>query len=127
MFDRKDAKLIKETALPAAGASASSEIIDAWAAVRNAEIALEIPALANLANGKKATVKIQESADGSTFADAPWAASLSLTGATSGGSAQSELRIGIPSTAKRFLKAVASVEADGGNNTAAKFVFALAF
>ena len=126
MFDRKDAKLIKETALPAAGASASSEIIDAFAAVRNAEIALEIPKLTNLASGKKATVKIQESADGSTFADAPWAASLSVAGA-SGGGAQSELRIGIPSTAKRFLKAVASVEADGGNNTAAKFVFALAF
>ena len=125
MFNRKDLTLIKETALPAAGASAASEAIDAQSAVHNAEIVVGVPALANLASGKAVSIKIQESADNATFAEAPWAPSVSVTGA-SGGGAATEQRIGIPSTAKRYLKAVASVAADGGNNTGSKFVFALA-
>lgn len=126
MFDRKDITLIKETAFPAAGASAETESLDICSGARNAELCVGIPALAALAATKTAKVVISESDDNSTFANAPWAPEVSVLGATGGGAEAKEQRIGIPSTAKRYVKATVSVAADGGNNTAAKLAFALA-
>lgn len=126
MFDRKDITLIKKIAFPAAGASAETESLDISSGAGNAELCVGIPALAALVASKSATVVISESDDNSIFANAPWAPEVSVVGATGGGAEAKEQRIGIPSTAKRYVKATVSVAADGGDNTAAELAFALA-
>jgi hypothetical protein len=126
----KDAELIRTVALPAAGANASTTAIDLDHLPPNEfrfEIELTLPALPSLANTKKATVTVEDSADGTTFDPVPGFAPLEVTGAGGTGSAAAIRRVRPPSDLRRYLRAKVAVEADGGNNTARSLTMGLVF
>lgn len=120
---RDDAlKVVK--ACPAAGANHNTSTIDLGcanpgASVETVEIEIAIPALPDLAATKTLTVKLQHSADDSTYADIPELAAFVVTGAAeTGGSAAATRVIRLPSSAKRYLQANLAVAGSGGDNTA---------
>lgn len=121
---RRDAALTATKACPAAGANHNTATIDlksttAGAFADSVEVEIVIPALPSLAEGKTLTVKLQDSADDSTYADIPELASLVVTGAAlAAGSAAATRVIRLPSSAKRYLQANLAVAASGGDNTA---------
>lgn len=128
----KDAELIKAKALPAAGATAYTDAIDFAAAAigpRGDDIEAEIavPALPALAEGKKLTVRLQDSADGAAFADIPELAAIEITGAVGGGAAAVTRFVRLPRAARRYLRASLTVEAAGGDNTAVEASLSLLF
>ena len=120
---RRDAALTVTKACPAAYANHNTATIDlksttAGAFADSVEVEIVIPALPSLENGKTLTVKLQDSADDSTYADIPELASLVVTGAAGnkGGAADTRV-IRLPSSAKRYLQANLAVEGSGGTNT----------
>jgi hypothetical protein len=118
---RRDAALTTTKACPAAGQNHNTATIDlksttAGAFADSVEVEIVIPALPSLANGKTLTVKLQDSANGSTYADIPQLAALIVTGGTNGSAAATRV-IRLPSSAKRYLRANLAVAADGGDNT----------
>lgn len=62
-----------------------------------------------------------------SFTAIPGLAPLKVTGAVGGGGAAVSQRVRLPSVARRFLRATATVEAAGGNNTAVSFSLGLVF
>ena len=120
---RRDAALTATKACPAAGANHNTATIDlksttAGAFADSVEIEIVIPALPSLAEGKTLTVKLQDSADDSTYADIPEIAAFVVTGAAAAaGSAVATRVIRLPSSAKRYLQANLAVAASGGDNT----------
>lgn len=118
---RLDKDLIAALALPAAAANAQTASLDLQGAHENCELELGVEATTTLVEDKTITLKVQESDDNSSFADAPWAPVITVTGGDGNGSAAKAQRIGVPSTAKRYMRAYAAVLAAGGDNTAKKF------
>ena len=119
---RRDAALTVTKACPAAGANHNTATIDlksttAGAFADSVEVEIVIPALPSLENGKTLTVKLQDSADDSSYTDIPELASLVVTGATTGGGAADTRVIRLPSSAKRYLQANLAVVTGGGTNT----------
>jgi len=130
MHSLKDAELIRTVALPAAGASASTASIDLSATTQTEshfEVEVAVPALPNLAEDKTATVTLEDSADDASFAAVAGLAPLEVTGGTGGGASAASLRVRLPNSARRHLRATADVEAAGGDNTAASVTLALIF
>ena len=125
---RKDALLLDSKKLPAAGATASTDAIDIESADGKAELALTVETLANLVAEKtvKLTLKECDTADGE-FTAVAWAGVQTLTGKSGNGCDAFEQRIGIPSTAKKFVKLEAAADASSGDNTGASFGLALLF
>lgn len=126
----KDANLIKTVALPAAAASAHTEVIDLMQGPYQEprfEVELSFPALPSLADGKTASATLEDSADGMTFAAIAALEPLVVTGAGGDGSALAVRKVRIPSDTRRYLRAALAVDADGGDNTAEKFSLALVF
>ena len=126
----KDANLIKTLALPAAGASASTEALDLLQGpVQEAhhEVELQLPALPALANAKSVTATLQDSADGVTFAAIAALATLVVTGGGGIGSAAATRKVRLPSDTRQYLRASVAVEAAGGDSTAQKLSLALVF
>ena len=118
---RRDAALTTTKACPAAGANNNTATLDlksttAGAFADSVEVEIVIPALSSLANGKTLTVKLQDSANGSNYADIPQLAAFVVTGGTNGSAAATRV-IRLPSSAKRYLRANLAVAADGGDNT----------
>lgn len=97
MFDRKDLTLISEHSLAATSGSAESPAFDLDSAVRNCELEF---AAAETEADKALAAEIHESDDGETFAKAAWSPSGTIAGKPA-----AVLRVGVPSTAKRFIKA----------------------
>lgn len=118
-----DVKLMSKVALPAAGKSEETGVIDLTqkGGIDPAFVHLIIPALPNLAATKKVIIKLQSSADGKTWADVDTAPVVTITGAESGGSAESHSQFRIPPGAERYIKAVATADASSGNVTAQEF------
>ena len=130
MHSLKDAELIRTVALPAAGASASTASIDLAATTQaesHFEAEISVPALPNLAEGKTATVTLEDSANDASFAAIAGLAPLEVTGGTGGGASAASLRVRLPNSARRHLRATADVEAAGGDNTAVSVTLALIF
>jgi len=120
---RRDTVLTTTKACPAAGANHNTATLDlksttAGAFADSVEVEIAIPALPSLATGKTLTVKLQDSANDSTYTDIPELAAVVVTGATgTGGSAAATRVIRLPSSAKRYLQANLAVAASGGDNT----------
>ena len=120
----RDAALKVTKALPAAGANHNTGTIDLGStnpglAVESFEVEIAIPALPSLAEGKTLTVKVQDSADDSTYADVAALATLVVTGAASAaGSAAATRTVRLPSSVKRYIQANLAVASSGGDNTA---------
>ena len=124
---RTDKDLIATLALPAAAANAQTASLDLQGAVGNCELELACEATTTLVATKTITLTVQESDSGSSFAAAPWAPTITITGKTGDGSVAVAQRIGIPSTAKRYMRAYAAVDTGGGDNTANKFLLKACF
>jgi len=130
MHSLKDGQLTRTKALPGAGGSASSNSIDLLAVRQEEchfEVEVNLPALPNLAADKSITITLEDSADTMSFTTIPGLAPLKVTGAVGGGGSAASQRLRLPSVARRFIRATASVEASGGNNTAVSFSLGLVF
>ena len=119
---RRDVVLTTTKACPAAGANHNTATLDlksttAGAFADSVEVEIAIPALPSLATGKTLTVKLQDSANDSTYTDIPELAAVVVTGASGSGSAAKTVAVRLPSSAKRYLQANLAVAAEGGDNT----------
>lgn len=124
---RTDKDLVASLALPAAAANAQTAALDLQGAVENCELEIAVEATTTLVADKTITLKVQESDDNSSFDDAPWAPTVTVTGKTGDGSDAKSQRIGIPSTAKRYIRAYAATLAAGGDNTGKNFTLKACF
>jgi len=126
----RDAALKVTKACPAAGANHNTDTIDLGcknpgASVESFEVEIAIPALPSLAADKTLTVKLQDSADNTTFADVEQLASVVVTGVSTSGSAASTVVVRLPSDVKRYIQANLAVASSGGDNTAKSVVVSL--
>ena len=126
----RDAALKVTKACPAAGANHNTDTIDLGcknpgASVESFEVEIAIPALPSLADGKTLTVKLQDSADNTTFADVEQLASVVVTGASGNGSAAKTVVVRLPSDVNRYVQANLAVVTGGGDNTAKSVVVSL--
>lgn len=128
----RDAAKEVTKACPAAGAAHNSGTIDleqtVGGLIEAIAFEIEIPALPNLADTKKLTVKVQDSADNSTYADVDPLIQTTVVGvATAQGSAAKSVRFRLPPTARRYVQVNLAVEASGGDNTAKSVIFRALF
>jgi hypothetical protein len=127
-----DALSRKSAALPAAGATASTASLDLGAApgpVPALQVELLVAALTALVATKKITLTLQHSSDngvGDAFADVPGTGAMVVTGITGNGAPASLFRLYLPCDVKRYVRATATVEAAGGDNTAKTFTLQFA-
>ena len=126
----RDAALKVTKACPDAGANHNTDTIDLGcknpgASVESFEVEIAIPALPNLAADKTLTVKLQDSADNTTFADVEQLASVVVKGVSTDGSAASTVVVRLPSDVKRYVQANLAVAGSGGDNTAKSVVVSL--
>lgn len=130
MHSLKDALLIRTLALPAAGAAANTDPIDLGQEPPNEfrfEVELDLPALPSLADTKKATIVLEDSADGTTFAAIPGLDALEVAGAGGTGAEAIKRRLRLPADVRQYLRANVTVEAAAGDNTAQSLTMALVF
>ena len=130
MHALKDAELIRTVALPAAAATATTDpfnLIQKPPHECHFEVELSLPALPSLADTKKATVTLEDSEDGITFATIAALASMEVTGAGGAGAAAVIRKVRLPSDVRQYIRAKVAVEAAGGNNTAKSLTMALVF
>ena len=126
----KDAELIKTLALPAAGATAHTDILDLLQGPyqeAHFEVELKFPALPALADGKSVSARLEDSADGVNFTAIAALEPLTVTGDGGDGSAEAVRKLRIPSDTRRYLRASLTTDAGAGDNTALKFSLALVF
>jgi hypothetical protein len=109
-------------ALPAAGANANSASIDLGpnaGQIENVEIEIDVDATSALVDTKDIDVKLQDSADNSTFADIEELANpLVKVTSDGGGSSRTRLQVRLPRSAKRYIQMNVAVESAGGDVTA---------
>lgn len=124
-----DADLEKATTLPAADATANSESLDlsaaGVAALERTELEVEIPALANLADGTSVTVTVQDSADDSSFAAVDELGTFSVTGAGGTGSDAASQKYRLPSSTRRYVRISITTDAASGDNTGDEITYRL--
>lgn len=117
----RDAALTVTKALPAAAKNHNTSTIDlgatAPASLETIEVEIAVPALPALVEAKTVTIKLQDSADDSSYADVEELASLVITGGTGNGAAATTRKVRLPSTCKRYLQANIAVLTGGGDNT----------
>lgn len=128
----RDASLKTVKALPAAAGSNVHDSIDLGAVAlfpsnEIVEVLVTVPALPALADGKKATFTLEDSANDSAFAAIPELSALVLTGSGISGAAATTRRVSLPGTCRRYLHLAQAVEADGGNNTGVSATLELLF
>ncbi len=117
---RKDELLTARIAVPAAGATAESDVLDMGqtGGIDEAALVLEHEAMPALVAAKKLTLTAEASADGTTWAAVP-GVTLVATGATGNGVPAAKAEFRIPYGTARYLRLKAVTDASAGDNTAA--------
>lgn len=126
----KDATFVKAKALPAAAAANNTATFDLGAGgfvPEEIEVQIEIPALANLVDNKTLTIKVQDSANDSSYADVDPLIRTVITGDGGDGSSATTLRFRLPANIRRYVQFNQAVESGGGNNTASSVTYSLLF
>lgn len=114
-------------AFPAAGASNNSPTIDLGHSPTGippvgSELIVDIPALAvHTDNTKTLILKLQDSADDSSYADVDPVIQTLVVGVTSTGSAAKSVRLPIPSTCRRYVQINTTNPASGPAITGSSF------
>ncbi len=126
----RDARKTVTKALPAAGASHNTPTIDMEQVVggilENVAFEIAIPATPNLAESKKITVTVQDSANDSSYAATDPVIMTTVTGAAAAaGGAAKTVRFRLPPAARRYIQLNLAVEANGGDNTGVDVTFRL--
>lgn len=122
----KDQNVMVEKLHPAAAATANSDAIDLGSTTpgpltEKIQVRIYSEALPSLADGKTATVTLEDSADGSSFTAVPSVATFVQTGAGGAGAAALERTIHLPPNIRRYIRASSTIQSAGGDNTAKKF------
>jgi hypothetical protein len=127
-----DALSRKSIGLPAAGATANTASLDLGSApgpVPSLQVEILVALLTALVATKKITLTLQHSSDDAAsdpFADVPGTGAMVVTGITGNGAPAALFRLFLPKDVKRYIRATATVEAAGGDNTAKTFTLQLA-
>lgn len=123
-----DSEKLVLRALPAQNTNVNSTSIDFGTppAPEAMELRVSVPATPSLASGQTFTVKFQDSADNSTFADIAELSSLVVTGAGGGGPAASR-DVNLPASARRYVRVNIAASATAGDNTAVSATLAPLF
>lgn len=129
--NRIDANKVVVKALPAAAANHDTSAIDLeqehGGLIEAIAFEIDVPALPDLADTKKLTITVKDSADGSSFAVVDPAITTVLTGAGGAGAAAKKVRFRLPPHARRYVALNLAVESAGGNNTAKSVTFRALF
>ena len=129
----KDACLIRQFTLPAAGApSVYSDALDLGQSeigplVREFDVEIAVDAAPTLADGHNVTCTLQDSDDGVNFAPVPYIQPFVVPGAGGVGAAASKVQFGLATSIRRYLRLAAAVDAGGGDNTAVNATLSLVF
>ena len=113
-------------ALPAAAASAVTDVVDLGAPElgpvgTNLEVQLSVEACPNLVEAKTITFTFEDSADDSSYAAIEGSPTYVVTGGSGNGAAADAWSFNLPSHTRRYLKAKATVLTGGGSNIASDF------
>lgn len=132
MRTRLDALTTVTKALPAAGTSTNSATIDLGkvpdSAVEHVELIVNIPATTTLVATNAISIKVQDSADNSSFADVVGLGTQTVVGKSGNGSDATTLRWKlVPTGIRRYVQVNVAIPSTGGNNTATSFTTALAY
>jgi len=119
----QDVSLNQTKALPAAGASASTNgiFIGTGPHVERLEINLAVPATPSLVDAKTVTLTLEHGSDGVNFTTISEIAPQVATGAGGAGGAALNATFRLPPSFQGWLRATATVLAAGGDNTAVSF------
>lgn len=114
----QDDSLNKSVALPTGAATANTNSVDLGQATpfpitESFHVKLSTSTAAG-ANNKNITVKVQDSADNSTFANIAAIGALTVTDANGAGFSAGTLTVSLPPTTRRYVRAQATSEANGG-------------
>lgn len=114
-----DASLNKNVALPSGATTANTNGIDLGQATpfpitESLHVKLST-STANGANNKNITVKLQDSADNSTFANIAALGALTVTDNNGAGYPAGSLTVALPPGVRRYVRGQATGEANGGN------------
>ena len=130
MRSLKDAELIRTVNLPVAGGEASTTPLDLTQSPPQEdcyELEVHVPDLPSLADGKSATVTLEDSVDAVTFDAIAALTPIHVTGAGGAGSTEITRRVCLPSTTRQHVRATVAVDAAGGDNTAKQVTMAMLF
>lgn len=113
-----DASLNESVALPTGAATANTNSVDLGQATpfpitESFHVKLTTSTAAG-ANNKNITVRVQDSADNSTFANIAAIGALTVTDANGAGFSAGTLTVSLPPTTRRYVRAQATSEANGG-------------
>lgn len=118
-------------ACPAAAANHNTATIDMeqvlGGQLEEIEVEISVPATTALVATKTLTIKLQDSADDSSYADIVGLSSLVITGVTGNGSAATSRVVRLPRIARRYLQANIAVESAGGDITDTDVTVSLLF
>ena len=114
-----DAELTKSVALPNAANTANTAGIDLGKAlpfpITEAFHVKLTSSTGNGANNKNITIKVQDSADNTTFANIAELGALTVTDNNGAGYPAGSLTVSLPPDTRRYIRAQATGEANGGN------------
>lgn len=121
-----DKSMERTKALPAAAASAVTDVVDLGAPElgpvgANLEVQLSVEATPSLVDDKTITFTFEDSADNSSYAQIVGSPTYVVTGAGGAGAAAAAWSFNLPSHTRRYLKAKATVLIGGGSNIAKYF------
>ena len=129
-----DDELTVTATLPNAANTVNSNSIDLATATpypvtEGVVVRIDLFGTATGANNKNINIRLQESADDTTFANVAIVANPCLRNATinAGGHLSSNIRLSLPIAIKRYIRAVALGEADGGDSSDGTFGIKLEF
>jgi hypothetical protein len=106
-FNQQDANLKVTTALPAASSNNQTATIDLGAGGNFQppyEVEIAVPAMPLHVTANNVTLRLQDSADNSTFADVDPQIQTLILGVVSTGSAAKNVRFRLPSTIRRYIQ-----------------------
>jgi hypothetical protein len=117
----KDASLNKSVDLPTGAATANTNSVDLGQATpfpitESFHVKLST-SVATGANNKTITVKVQDSADNTTFANIAAIGALTVTDNNGAGFPAGSLTVSLPPTTRRYVRGQATSVADGGDST----------
>lgn len=115
----QDASVNKSVALPSGATTANTNSVDLGDAApfpitESFHVKLSTTA-ATGANNKNITIKLQDSADNSSFANIAELGALTLTDNNGAGYSAGTLTVQLPPDTRRYVRAQATGEANGGN------------
>jgi hypothetical protein len=127
----QDAAVTQTVALPTGAATANTNSVDLGQAtpfpITEAFHVKLSTTVATGANNKNITVRVQDSADGTTFANIAAIGALTVADANGAGFPAGSLTVSLPPDTRRYVRGQATSEANGGDSTDGSLTVAFLF